>query len=71
VGLIGSKAYEVQMCTGEPSSEESWLAAGVFSHPSRIEITGLTAGQQYWFRARGIGAAGYGAWSGPVRLMAL
>jgi len=69
--LAGALMYELYMTSGDPSQEGNWGQQGLHAHPSKIDIPGLTSGQGYWIRGRGIGATGNGLWSAPFPLMSL
>jgi|SRR6185369_194722 len=66
-----SLIYEVGVCGGNPSEEESWSIVGPFDHCRNIELTGLEPGKVYYFRVRCFGAGGVSAWSAIVTLRIL
>src|SRR5262249_5746292 len=69
--IAGAKGYEGQICTGNPTGEESWHTA-VFDKGCRaLQFTGLTPGQVYSFRVRALGRDGWGAWSNVEQMMAV
>lgn len=67
----GAKSYFVEICDRDPSVEANWRFACVSTAASKIEVKGLTPGTVYWFRVRGVGAHGHGAWSQYVSLMSM
>lgn len=59
---------EVQVSTGDPSDEASWLGAGIFQG-GRALLSGLAAGGIVWVRVRTTGLKGVmGAWSDPAQI---
>lgn len=72
VGKVqGAVTYEVQICQGDPTQEQSWSDAAKSAHCRNIEIKGLEPGKMYNFRVRCFGSSGHGPWSHVVSLMAL
>ena len=63
--------YEVGICCGDTSVEDSWLIEGPFDHCRNIELTGLEPGKLYHFRVRCFGKGGYSPWSAIVTLRVL
>jgi hypothetical protein len=66
-----SLTYDVGICQGDPSSEESWSTVGPFDHCRNMELTGLEPGKVYYFRVRCFGAGGLSPWSAIVNLRVL
>ena len=66
-----SLTYEVGICQGDPSQEESWSTVGPFDHCRNIELTGLEPGKVYYFRVRCFGAGGLSPWSAIISLRIL
>ncbi len=65
-----ARGYIAEMTTTDPNSPATvWAEKG---HPTsaRIEVDGLTPGQNYWFRVIAIGSAGLGEPSDPAAVMA-
>lgn len=67
--LPGARAYEVDLAQGDPSQEANWHRATAVTSAQHILLDGLTPGQIYWLRLRGLGADGSGLWSAPVSIM--
>ena len=67
--VVGAVLYDLQIAL-DPSREENWALYDQYVHRNNLEIDGRTPGQNYWFRARGIGET-KGPWSVPVCLMSL
>jgi hypothetical protein len=67
----GAATFDLHVTTGDPSQEASWQLYDSYAYRTKILITGRTPGQSYWFRGRGFGVTGYGAWSKPVSLRSL
>ena len=65
------RIYEVGICKGDPSSEESWSIRGPFDHCRGIELAGLEPGVVYYFRVRCFGAGVQSPWSAIVSLRVL
>jgi len=69
--LLGAGSYEVHITQSDPKIESNWqhtLSSVTCTH---ISITGLTPGQIYWLRVRGINSNGGGVWSDPISIMVL
>lgn len=64
-------SYDVQITTGDPTVESSWMTAGSFRNCGRIELGGLTPLKTYSVRMRALGSAGPGAWSPPESIVVL
>ena len=59
---------EVQTTTGDPNSEASWQAAGIFGG-GRALLTGLTVGSTLWVRVRTrMSNNTFGPWSDPAKI---
>lgn len=69
--INGASAYEGQICTGNPTSEESWHTSFTTRAPSRLKWDELTPGQVYSFRLRALGRDGWSPWSDIAQLMAV
>jgi hypothetical protein len=67
--VLGAVIYDLQIAL-DPSREENWQLYNQYVHRNNLEIDGRTPGQNYWFRARGIGET-KGPWSDPVCMMSL
>jgi hypothetical protein len=67
--VAGAVLYDLEIAL-DPSREEGWSLYNQYVHRNNLEISGRTPGQNYWFRARGIGET-KGPWSAPVCLMSL
>jgi hypothetical protein len=67
--LLGAGSYEVQITESDPSIEANWRHATTSLTAAHILLEGLTPGQAYWVRVRGIGTAGAGVWTEPVNLI--
>jgi hypothetical protein len=67
--LQGAGSYEVQITQGDIAIEANWSHALTSLSSSHILLEGLTPGQAYWVRLRGIGIAGPGVWTEPVNLI--
>jgi hypothetical protein len=64
--------YLINLCKGEPVSEESWYnPGGHYSSCRRIEIRGLEPANKYYVRIRTDGPEGPGNWSHPVAIIVL
>jgi len=66
-----ARTYDVGICRGDPSLEESWSLLGPFDHCRNIELTGLEPGQVYYFRVRCFGAGVQSPWSAIITLRVL
>jgi hypothetical protein len=64
----GAKTYEIHK-SADPITPTGWSAAGSATK-SKSTVSGLSSGTKYWFRVRGIGAAGPGPWSDPATKVA-
>ena len=67
--LLGAGSYEVQITESDPAIEANWRHAMSSITAAHILLEGLTPGQAYWVRVRGIGTAGAGVWTEPVNLI--
>lgn len=64
--------YLLNLCKGEPVSEESWYnPGGHYSSCRRIEIRDLEPANKYYVRMRTDGPEGAGNWSQPVSIIVL
>lgn len=64
--------YLLQICKGEPVSEESWYSpGGHYKSCNEIVLTGLEPANRYYFRIRTDGPEGPGPWSQVVSLIIL
>ena len=69
--LAGAGSYEVHIAQGDPNIEANWKQAALSKTCSHIIVEGLTPGQTYWLRLRGIGSAGAGLWTDPASVIAI
>ncbi|QXE91676.1 fibronectin type III domain-containing protein [Geomonas subterranea] len=69
--LPGAGSYEVQVSNSDPNLEANWAAYCISKSCSKIIISDLVSGQNYWVRIRGIFSFGAGEWSVPVTIMSL
>lgn len=67
----GAAMKELQICFGEPSSEESWERVGFFAKTGHIEIPGLVPASKCYLRIRCYGDSGTGPWSPVVSIIVL
>lgn len=68
----GGGPYLINICKGEPVSEESWYnPGGHYKNCRRIVLEGLEPGVRYYVRMRSDGPEGPGAWSHPVSIIVL
>ncbi len=67
--LTGTGSYEVQTAQGDPTIETNWHHVLTSVTSAHILLEDLTPGQTDWFRVRGIGSAGAGAWTAPISLI--
>jgi len=68
----GTGPFWLQMCVGEPTSEESWQDVGHFKSCKSIVVKDLTPGQKYSFRIRTHSDEfGPGPWSPVVGIICL
>lgn len=64
--------YLLQMCKGEPTSDESWYSpGGHYTSCSKILVQGLEPANRYFFRIRTDGPDGPGPWCQPVSIIVL
>jgi hypothetical protein len=64
--------YLLQICKGEPTSEESWYSpGGHYISCSKIVVQGLEPANRYFFRMRTDGPDGPGPWCQPVSIIVL
>lgn len=64
----GKGSVEVQICYGDPSSEDSWQLLKI-GHYCHITHEGLEPARRAYFRARLLNEAGIGPWSDVVELI--
>lgn len=64
----GAGIYQVQICKGKPTGEESWLDHGNFKKV-RVTIPGLERAGWYYIRVRSIGDNEASPWSAPVDII--
>jgi hypothetical protein len=69
--LSGVGAYEGQYASGDPNVESNWKNGVLSTKASQIVFENLTPGTMYYFRVRGVGSGGPGAWSDIANLMAV
>ncbi len=67
--LEGAASYDVQIAQLDPTVEANWAHTTTSKTASHIQLTGLTPGQSYWLRMRGIGSNGVGLWTDPLNIM--
>jgi len=67
--LAGAGSYEVQTTNGDPTIEANWQHAQSSITSAHILLEGLTPGQTYWVRLRGIGSSGAGVWTEPASMI--
>ena len=67
--LLGAASYDVQITQLDPTVEANWAHTATSKTSSHIQLTGLTPGQSYWLRMRGIGTNGVGLWTEPLNIM--
>ena len=64
--------YMINLCKGEPTSEESWYnPGGHYKTCSRIVLKNLEPANRYYIRMRIDGPTGPGSWSHPVSIIVL
>ncbi|GFO53992.1 hypothetical protein GMSM_09990 [Geomonas sp. Red276] len=64
--------YLLQLCKGEPTSEESWFnPGGHYQSCKKIELRDLEPANRYYIRLRTDGPGGPGPWSQPVSIIVL
>jgi len=62
----GARSYLWQNCQGDsPATESGWSVLGV-STQATYEISGLTSGTKYWFRAAAVTSEGTGAYTPAI-----
>lgn len=66
----GAKFFKYQQCTTNPAVAANWSDVGI-SFSSRHAITGLTPGQQYWFRMCAVNSVSQSDWSDIAATIAL
>ncbi|WP_460597655.1 fibronectin type III domain-containing protein [Geomonas sp. Red276] len=72
VGRVpGARAYDIQICEGDPAVESNWCDVDTFPRATGIKVGGKEPGKLYWFRVRVLSSNGRGPWSVPVSLRAL
>ena len=64
----GARSYVVEQ-SPDPPTATSWTNSTTVVN-TEAAITGLTAGQKYWFRVAAIGPKGQSGWSDPATKMA-
>jgi len=64
----GAGVYEVQICKGMPTGEESWQLLGRFKKV-RVFVPGLERAGWYYFRVRSHGDNEWSPWSAPVDII--
>lgn len=66
----GSKAYELQFCTADPSLAANWHA-GKTAGSSKTTVTGQTSGSRVWLRVRAKAPKDEndGPWSQPATVI--
>lgn len=62
----GAASYEAYITDRDPSTEANWTHLATFASASKMVISDLEAGKNYFFRVRAIGSDGPGPWAGPV-----
>lgn len=68
----GGGPYLLNICKGEPVSEESWYnPGGHYSSCRRIELRGLEPASKYYVRMKTDRPDGQGDWSQPVSIIVL
>ena len=64
--------YLLQICKGEPTSEESWYSpGGRYISCSKIILQDLEPANRYFFRMRTDGPEGPGPWCHPVNIIVI
>lgn len=63
--------YDIELCQGDPTNEESWIHAGTFVNTRNMRIDGLEPGKIYMFRVRCLGPNGFGPYSTIVKIMVI
>jgi hypothetical protein len=70
--LTGAGAYEIQIAQGDPTQEANWRPATTSKTGSHMTLDGLTPGQIYWLRVRGVGGpSGHGLWTQALNIMVI
>lgn len=70
--IRGGGPYLLQICKGEPLSEQDWLSpGGHYKSCSKILLRNLDSASRYYFRIRTDGPDGPGPWSQVVSLVIL
>ncbi|WP_129127984.1 hypothetical protein [Geomonas oryzae] len=67
--VAGAASFEVHFAVGDPSVESNWRHGAVFATCTGMELGGLAAGVDHFFRMRVITKAGPGPWSHPFPFM--
>jgi len=67
--LAGAGSYEVQLTETDPNIESNWRHVLSSINGTHILLEGLTIGQIYWLRVRGINSAGSGAWTTAIKIV--
>ncbi len=65
----GATAFITEYCMGNPNVEANWRPGAMTSGCRKVELTGLSRGQDYTVRMRGIGRKGPGPWSNIEMIM--
>jgi hypothetical protein len=68
INLPGVIGYEIQISTGDPTAEASWIFCKLAPTLRRVLIDGLPSGP-FWVRVRAISRNGNGAWTTPVSVL--
>ncbi|MCM0082293.1 fibronectin type III domain-containing protein [Geomonas sp. Red32] len=69
--VSGARAYDIQICEGDPAVESNWSDVDTFPRATGIKVGEKEPGKLYWFRVRVLSGHGRGPWSVPVSLRAL
>lgn len=67
--VAGAASFEVHFAVGDPSVESNWRHGAVFARCTGMELGGLAAGVDHYFRMRVITKVGPGPWSPPFPFM--
>ncbi|TGU70203.1 fibronectin type III domain-containing protein [Geomonas terrae] len=67
--IAGAASFEVHFAVGDPAVESNWKHGAVFARCTGMELGGLTAGVDHYFRMRAITNVGPGPWSPPLPFM--
>ncbi|MDB6124467.1 MAG: hypothetical protein JWQ71_3460 [Pedosphaera sp.] len=66
-GVRGAKSYAIERA---PNSADLQFVMVGTSTKTKTSLNTMTPGNKYWFRVAAVGAAGQGAWSDPVPIIA-